>query len=909
MERGPDSQASGALGESARVLSPRPLFWPTVAFIGGIAFADRWGGIGSYAGVLLGAAAALLGAAGVLAGVSRCDRRVLLGVLVVGAFLAGAGRLAQSRKLAADHVGWVVSEEGVLSRLAGVVVNEPVSRAAEKRNPCLPYAPRPRTRFALAVREARVGAGPSEVSGLVQVTVAAEGIDVRPGDGVVVTGRLYRPRGPRNPGEFDWALWHRRQNVHAAMFVEDIALVRRLADETGSSGELEEDTPEGGRAILGRQIAKVLTRVRAAARGWLFAPFAGADEEDSISLLDAMVLGQRSAPGPALNEAFLKTGAIHFLTVSGFHVGVLGWAVWVLVRRGLRRGERVTAAVTAAMLVVYALIAEPNAPVFRATIMGLLFCAARVSGRDFASQNWLPAAALVLLLVDPQQLFRVGFQLSFLQMAVLIAFFVPLYSWRPWENADEGGRARDADSYRAFVVGLVGRWVWGLIVVSVLAWMAAWPLVVFHFQRFAPWAPLQALVISPLVVLTILLGFAAVVLGAIPWVGAAVGWCLRWVTELLMGSVDWLGGLPGALVEMAAPPAMTVVATYALALVALVAFRRWRRRSGDDRGAWSRSRAAWFGAAGVALLAIPCAWVGPRVLGAAAGVAGLRVCVLDVGNGSAAVVQCGGETLVVDAGTLGNFDVGETVFRALRAFGQRGAVQIAISHANFDHYSGVPTLLERADVDEVRVSPYFVAEGSADNECAPARLLERVRVAGGGTRVVSRGDVLALGDGRVEVLWPPTEGADELRVNDSSLVLRIVCDGRAVLIPGDIERVGISALLSAYRDDSDALRADVLVAPHHGDIEGDATPELLATVDPRAVVVSTAHDRSAYAALVHDTLGRGVPVYSTHATGAVLIDVAFGREVRIDTPFQRTSSDSPALQNPVELSNAEALHD
>jgi competence protein ComEC len=96
----------------------------------------------------------------------------------------------------------------------------------------------------------------------------------------------------------------------------------------------------------------------------------------------------------------------------------------------------------------------------------------------------------------------------------------------------------------------------------------------------------------------------------------------------------------------------------------------------------------------------------------------------------------------------------------------------------------------------------------------------------------------------VEVLWPPAGRAD-LSANDASLVLRITCDGQRVLLPGDLDRQGLSALAAAgpaARAAAQAdVRADVLVLPHHGTWR-DTLPALVSAVGPKVVLASTARE-------------------------------------------------------------------
>ena len=346
------------------------------------------------------------------------------------------------------------------------------------------------------------------------------------------------------------------------MSIEDVVHVRR------------EESREFGR--LG-----VYAAARGWARGMLFEPFTEVDSERPMRLLDAMVLGQRSAAGRQLNEIFLRTGTLHFLTVSGFHVGVLAGSCWWVLRRVLRRGARTSALGCAGVLVLYLLVVEHNAPVLRATTMGLLLCAATLSRRPFCAFNWLALSAMCILVYNPFELFRAGFQLSFMQVLVIFTI-VPRVYGRLIGVRGEGEMPADADTWAGLVLRRVWRPVAGLIAVCVVAWITSLPLVLLHFGRFASWGALQSIVISPLVVATVVLGFLTVVTQGIPLVGALPGLLLREVTGRLLRLVERLAELPGTLMEVTPPTracaGSDICAAIGLCLVAIsAAFERCSR--------------------------------------------------------------------------------------------------------------------------------------------------------------------------------------------------------------------------------------------------------------------------------------------------------------------------------------------
>ena len=793
-------------------------------------------------------------------------------VLIISAAMSyGYARHQAAMRLPGNHIAYALTEEPMLTRLAGRVVTQPNASPAEKRNPYLPLEVSARTSFVISATELRTTDPPTPVTGYVRVSVKTDRVAVGMGDEVVLTGRIYRPHGRRNPGETDWARWNRLQNIYANMSIEDAVHVRCE-----------------GREACGR--LSVFAAARSWAQSMLFEPFAGGDSEQPRRLLDAMVLGQRSAAGRQLNDIFLRTGTLHFLTVSGFHVAVLVGSCWWFLRRVLRQGARTSALCSAGVLILYLMVVEHNAPVLRAATMGLLLCAATLSRRPFCALNWLALSAICILLYNPFELFRAGFQLSFIQVLVIFTL-VPRVYGRMLGGRGEDEIQKDSDSWGGLIARRLWCWIAGLIAVCTVAWITALPLVLYHFGRFAPWGALQSIVISPLVIATIVLGFMTVVTQGIPLVGALSGLLLRQVTELLLGVVAKLAELPGKLIEVSPPPAIVPLITYAL----LLFYISWRYRQRDSVKCELINNSAMFeqseaparlcGKAELAMLvAIGCVWagwlVGPRLTQPH----GYDIQVLSVGSGSAILVTTPQRhALVFDAGTIHNFDAGETLERACRALNVGQLDAVAVSHANYDHYSGVATLLKRFAVGRLLFNPYF--ENAACVSMDVGRFLESLPPNSPRREQLRAGDRFRLGQATVEVLWPPADLDDGWEANDRSLVLRIDLSGRHILLPGDIGHTALRDLIERQAAGDIDLSSDVLIAPHHGAVVPRDTAAFYQAVGPRFVINSSGHERPKLHKMLRETLADEVELFSTHNLGAVTIHVAEGGELEIETPF------------------------
>jgi competence protein ComEC len=234
-----------------------------------------------------------------------------------------------------------------------------------------------------------------------------------------------------------------------------------------------------------------------------------------------------------------------------------------------------------------------------------------------------------------------------------------------------------------------------------------------------------------------------------------------------------------------------------------------------------------------------------------------------------------------------NFDVGQTVTRAAQALGVGTLDFLAISHANFDHYSGAATVLEDLPTGRLLLNPYFAA--SAAENPAVRQFLDLLPLELPPRSVLRAGDRLMVGEAAIEILWPPAELDESWRPNDRSLVLRIEAHGRSVLIPGDIERAALRSLLDSHSRGEIDLKADVLIAPHHGSVVPMDTAAFYAAVSPEVVIISTGRERPKLVGLVRETLGDAVQLLGTDEVGAVRVCITPAGELRAETPFAPTA--------------------
>lgn len=680
---------------------------------------------------------------------------------------------------------------------------------------------------------------------------------LKPGDRWRLTVRLKRAHGYANFGGIDAeAAWLAR-GVRATGSV--IAAAAQRLPEPDSSLRTVVDRM---RFALRERVA--LTLADAAHRGIVTALAIGA--QDTISQSDRLVLR--------------RTGTSHLVAVSGLHIGFVagmcaalaacvwrrscGLGAW-LARRGAREWPLVVptpivAAVAAvASAVAYAALAGFNVPAQRALWMLVVVTAACLLGRALASSLVLAWAAVLVLVVDPWAVTAAGFWLSF--GAVACIAFAMRGRLRVREEAQEfddvapAQRATDP-AWQASLepARRTGRSPWRRRFATVRgrcaqAVRAQWAVTVGLAPLTAYWFS-QVSLVGPL---------ANAV--AVPWVSVLV------VPVVLVALV-----LPAPLDALAYALAHTLLAPLMNGLHVL-AQSPWAERHPAQPSLWAVAAAL----VGVALSlmprgwplrwAAPLAWLPlalpppPNIVQGA-----FRVTALDVGQGSAILVETRRRRLLFDAGPgPESTNAGaRIVVPYLRASGAARLDTLMVSHGDADHAGGVAAVLDSSDVAQIVGG--LPAEHRVWDAAIEARA-ERLRCAAGQRW---RWDGVDF-----EVLWPDP-GPLPLRSNEQSCVLKVSAQGMSALLTGDI---GAQSERVLVRRSPEALRADVLLVAHHGS-KSSSTEPFLDSVDPRVAVFQVGYRNRFGHPHPHVWSrfeARGIVLARTDRDGAVRIAANAGR--------------------------------
>ncbi len=654
------------------------------------------------------------------------------------------------------------------------------------------------------------------VSGRARVFVDGTIQSLSIGTHVRVYGRAMRPSTPDNSGEFDFRQSSRVSRLLTIIRVRGWSSIVVLSDSVTLSA------------------ARYIDWLRQLCRNRLHAivPI------QSQPIADSLLLGLRRAMPEQMIRTFADTGCIHILAISGLHVGLVATAIFSVLRF-FGCPFRTTWLIVACAISIYAGLTGAALPVVRATLLLWVACAGVWMKRRFVAIHALAVVGAIVLVWHPVSVLAAGTQLSFLATAVLIT----VGAWFRKQPARDPTQ-RLIEKNRSFFRNTVHRLSRGLccgVLLSFSVWVVSVPLVASEFHRFVPVAVGTNILIGPLLPLVMAAGFACLVTVGLPVaVCAPLGVLAGFLIESLTRIVTWVESFTGSTLRVHALPTWWVVIWYVLVTLLLLHLcdrskavqKSQRRRCGGLQEEFGRSAYSLkIGLLGIFLFCFGVLGIGLQWMPEPA-VKESRMTIAAMGHGCGIVLKSReGRCLVYDAGRLG---ASGTALRSLRAtlFSERIHTIdfLVISHADTDHFNGVPGLLEEFCVKQVILSPQFLASSSR-SVAEIRKLLVKYEVP---VRTVLSGDVISVGQSCVARVLHPQRGsrASEVSDNENSIVLDVTIESKRALLTGDIEGDSLRALLC-----SGLPFCDILIAPHHGSKTG-LPREIASEVHPNVVIVS-----------------------------------------------------------------------
>ncbi|MFN1835514.1 DNA internalization-related competence protein ComEC/Rec2 [Balneola sp. MJW-20] len=596
-----------------------------------------------------------------------------------------------------------------------------------------------------------------------------------PGQKTRVYGSVLPQREKRNPHDFDQIAYLYSQNISFQMTADSINVIQMQGTNRGW--------------IYWRRHALSVIDTNF--------------DSNTSSIAKAMILGYKDDLAREDRTAFARVGLSHIMAVSGLHVGFIIAPFWLVIPWfwSSFNGKTVGLIILITILFLYAGITGFSASVLRASIMAGLLTYARLFHKNSNSINLMGAAALVILMIDPEQLFNVGFQLSFSAVMVILTVLPVIQQRLPYE--------------------LQTRWYakpFMVMIVSLVVQFGLYPLQAYYFGEVSLISPLANALFVPLLGLFVPLAILAVIVG---------------------------GFFPDAGVLLNYP---------------VLFFLKGMHSFVDLSSDWEW---VWFSSSGASVLLF-FLWISMILFVSSIEIAGLRwkwliICLLlinldavsgirqklmkpemkvlffDVGQGDAALLTTpGGKQVLIDSGVWSpGYNSGRSVILPhLKAEGIEKLDAVILSHPHADHIGGVSDLIREIPVKRI-INSGFIYDSELYRNYLSLAGKNEIPVS-----QVVEGDTISVDPSvLIGVLGPTPEVlADD--PNQHSVVLKIIYGKTSFLFTGDAGEMQEEHLTTKY---DTLLHSEVLKVGHHGS-RTSSSSAFLKKVMPNYSVISLGAD-------------------------------------------------------------------
>lgn len=594
------------------------------------------------------------------------------------------------------------------------------------------------------------------------------------GDTAELQVMIYEFPEQRNPHQFDYGEWLHSQGISAHGELQRVFMIE-----------------EAGWLSWGNLRSRVLTNVEE-----LFA-------QEQASLAKALLLGYKDDLTPDAKQKFARAGLSHIMAVSGLHVGFIVAPFWFLIPFlwGSQKGKWLGLLGLTLLLFLYAGVTGFSPSVSRASLMAWLLTYGRLFHKVRNSINLTAVAAIILLLIDPSQLFDAGFQLSF--GAVFIILLVMPEAQRLIPQKFQFG------------------WIGGLItivIVSVVVQLGLFPILIQYFGEFSIVGPISNVLVIPILTVVVPVGLVIVALySLLPQVLEIAAIPIEYLLAWIQNIASITGGSNFSFISISTV-SFVIFLIWLFVILSIACIRIPKMR-------WKMIICLLL-AMNMFLIEHVIKGTQPKKL---------KITFLDVGQGDAIFIKTPNDKqLLVDAGrwSPGGNSGEEVILPYLEENGIQQLDGILLSHPHADHIGGMEEIIENVQVDTI----YQTAIGY-DSKLF-ARYTEKAEEKNIPIKNPVAGDIINIDPSIRIFVIGPSVGPETSNINNRSLAFKVVYGNTSAIFSGDAEKEQESRLASVY---GDFLKSDLYKVGHHAS-NTSSTTSFIEFIQPEITVASLAFE-------------------------------------------------------------------
>lgn len=651
--------------------------------------------------------------------------------------------------------------------------------------------------------------------------------DISIGDIILSKGTLYSFSKATNYGQFDQKKYYTAKNIYYKLYSDEIVTIKN-------------------EPCFKDKIKNLLFNISSKFQNGLNKIF-GQKEK---GVLSAMLAGNRSELDEKTKEVYQRIGIAHILSISGLHITLIGMAVFGFLIR-ICGHLKFSVFFSLSVIFLYGYLTGFSVSTERAVIMLTSLLAARIAGEAYDGQSAAAFAAIIILIINPLQLYESGFLLSFFAVFGIFA----------------GNEIRNNLNIKnKFMV---------YIIPGFFAQIATFPIILSTYYSFSPYSFLANLILLPFMTIIVVSGFLAGIFGMLYNgfhtgvfldLGMITGGPADFLLKIYENASEKILSLPGS-DQIIGQPCIWACVIYYFLLFMMVyissiylrkCFGKVKNEKDNNRISGLIIRPAFFTILVIMIFTVTIRGRSSRFFSAN----------IDVGQGLSIFIESDGKKILADGGSSNIKNVGKyRIEPFLLWYGISELDYCFVSHTDEDHISGIRDILEDG---RIKIKNMIFSEYTDKEDKLVLLALEK----GVNVEFAEKGDVIRSSKDdkslNIEVLSPSREVIYEDK-NQASMVLRISKAEFSMLITGDSDIYAEAEYIDALKKYDNIT---VLQCPHHGS-KYSCSEYLLNTIRPGAAIISCSkHNKYGHPA--KETLDRlnnvNSRIYTTPECGMITVE-------------------------------------
>lgn len=337
-------------------------------------------------------------------------------------------------------------------------------------------------------------------------------LSYQPGDKIIVKTKLKHIVPTTNPEAFDYSQYLKSKGILQQGFVKEGEHYLIQRHTHGAFRQYAEHTAQ----FASNTLSKYFT------------------DTTALGIAEALLIGRKLLISEDIQNAYVNTGAIHVLSVSGLHVAIfISVFIWLFELPKKKSKPWIACKILMLLAIVwfYVILTGMSPSVIRAGFMVSLYIIGKDIFKNKNTYNILSIAAILMLIYNPLYLFQASFQFSFISLLSILYFQPKIKTW--WTPSNK-----------------ILTFIWDLINVSLAAQILMFPFTIYFFHQFPLYFALSGMVAVPLVTIIIYLGTIAIVFEALfSIVSQYLATILEWIIINLNEAIQYISKLPFSIID------------------------------------------------------------------------------------------------------------------------------------------------------------------------------------------------------------------------------------------------------------------------------------------------------------------------------------------------------------------------